>query len=138
LLTEATRGSVDQTRGVFMSDILNRAKAQYRDKLNRSVRVVEVSEWGTEDKPLKIFVKPANLAVRDKIYKFAANGSLEALVEAIILRAMDEDGSPLFDQSQKREFMTSVDPDIIARVAASISEDLDLTGESDIKEAAKN
>lgn len=121
-----------------MSEILNRAKAQYRDKINSQVRTVTVPEWGTDSKPLLIFVKPANLAVRDKIYKYAANGSLEALVEAIILRAKDEDGVPLFTAADKQDFMKYVDPDVIARVAGEISADLDLSGEADIKEAAKN
>jgi len=122
-----------------MSDILNRAKQHYKDKLNNEIRTVEVPEWGDESGPLKIYVKPANLAIRDKIYKFASKGSLEALVETIILRAKDSDGLSLFTPADRKTFINDVDPDVIARVAGEISEDLiDITGEIEVGEAGKN
>lgn len=121
-----------------MSDILRRAKAHYSEKLNKEMRIVEVPEWGDDKGPLKIFVKPANLTVRDKIYKHVANGSLEALVETIILRAKDSDGLSIFTSGDKQALMNQVDPDVIARIASEISEDLDLSGDESYEDAVKN
>ena len=124
-------------KGFMMSDIIGRAKAHYKEKLNAEQRVIEVEEWGEDGNPLLIYVKPANLVVRDKIYKYAAQGSLEALVESIILRAVDADGLPIFAKKDKNALMTSVDPDVIARISSEISLDLDIDGEDPVVEAGK-
>ncbi len=121
-----------------MNEILNRAKNHYQEKLNVEPRIVEVPEWGDDKGPLKIYVKPANLNVRDKIWKYSMENSLEALVETIILRAKDEDGISIFTSGNKESLMKSVDPDVIARVALEISNDIDLTGREDYEDAAKN
>lgn len=122
-----------------MSGNLEFAKKNYSEKLNAPQRVIEVPEWGTEGNPLKIFVKPATLYVRDKIYKAVTNdGGLESLVDIILVRSLDSLGQPMFDKNDKVDFMNKVDPDIIVRVATEINSDMQMSIDKELSEAEKN
>lgn len=120
-----------------MSNILDFAKAKYQEKLEQEMREIEVPEWGNEDGPLVICVKPANLTVYNKISKLAMQGTLDALVEAIILRAKDKNGLSLFSSKDKKLFMTQLDPKDVIRVGNEIISDMDLDGE-EYEETVKN
>ena len=58
---------------------------------------------------------------------------MEALVTVLIMRALDEEGKPLFKQADKFELMNGVDPEIVIRIANHI-----LNTEPDAESAAKN
>jgi hypothetical protein len=108
--------------------ILARAKQHWLSKIAET-RIVEVAEWGVEDVPLRIWVRPATLAVRDKIYQSIKDGSLRGLAVALVTRARDEDGQPMFTEMDIRELMNEVDPDVLARVVEEMNEDLNLTAD---------
>ncbi len=118
-----------------MNKVLERAVQHYAE--HDKPRVIEVPEWGDESGPLRVHVWPANLKTRNKIYAYAKDGSLEALVESLILRARDEDKLPIFSPGDRELLMTRVDPEVIARVVQEINSDLD-TGDEDIEAAEKN
>ena len=113
--------------------VLEQAKQHWLKKIGE-VRVVEVPEWGTDDEPLKIYVRPASLAVRDQIYQHAKDGSLKALAATLVARSRYEDGRQMFRGPELPELMREVDPDVLARVVEEMNKDLELTTE----EAAGN
>ena len=122
-----------------MSEILSRAKENYSAKLNAPKRVVKVPEWGYEGKPLEIYVKPATLFIRDKVYKaVTSDGGLESLVDIIILRALDADDIPLFTKADKQDFMNTIDPDVIIRVATAINDDMAKSAQEQLADIEKN
>ena len=51
-----------------------------------------------------------------------AGKTVEALVESLIMRALDADGNPLFNKVDKPELMRFVDPSIIMRVMAEMND----------------
>ena len=106
-----------------MSEILEKAKGHFKERLSAGMGTVEVPEWGTT-----IHFRPLNLKERDRIHQFAAKDSLEALVETLIVRALDADGKPIFKSVHRTELMREVDPEIIARVCEEMNraERLDL------------
>lgn len=108
--------------------ILLRAKQHWLAKI-AEVRIIEVPEWGTDGEPLRIWVRPATLAVRDKIYQAIKDGSLQGLATTLVVRARDEDGKPLFSQMDMRDLLNEVDPDVLARIVEEMNEDLNLTAE---------
>lgn len=112
---------------------ISQARAHFAARLEE-VRLVEVEEWGEDGKPLPIFVHVMNMLDRNKIYKFLRDGSLEAMVEALILRARDEDGNKLFKPADRQDLMRKVDPDIIIRIVNAMNDDADYS----VEEAAKN
>lgn len=101
-----------------MIDVLEQAKSHFKSKLN-TPRIIEVPEWGTEDEPLKIYVWPSNLMERDRIYQHV--GSLESLVETVIVRAKDAEGKPLFKTVHRQELLREVDPDVLARIVTEMN-----------------
>ncbi len=116
---------------------IERAVSHWADKLTR-VRTIEVPEWADEQgNPLVIYVWPANMAQRNKIAKLATEGSLEALIESLVLRARDQDQRPLFAPKDREALMTKADPDVIVRICMDINSDLDLSDEA-VGEAEKN
>jgi len=100
-----------------MSEIIEKAKAHFRERLSEDMRSVEVPEWGTV-----IHFRPINLRDQDRIYRYIAKGSLEALAETLIVRALDGDGNKLFRPVHKTEFMRAVDPDVITRVCQAMAD----------------
>jgi len=99
-----------------VSNILENAKGHFRERLAAGAGQVTVSEWG-----VTIHFRPLNLKERDRIHQFAAKDSLEALVETLIVRALDGDGKPLFKSVHRTELMREVDPEVIARVCEEMN-----------------
>lgn len=109
-----------------MSDILERAKAHFRDRLSEDMDSIEVSEWGEKDIPLVIYFKPMTLKQQDAIFKHVRAGSLKSLVETLIQRSLNEDGKRLYKSAHMIEFMNHVDPSVIERVVTGMAgDDLD-------------
>ncbi|MFQ5510130.1 MAG: hypothetical protein ACE5FN_12480 [Leptospirillia bacterium] len=99
-----------------MSEILEKAKGHFKERLSAGLGAIEVPEWGTT-----IHFRPLNLRERDRIHRFAAKDSLEALVETLIVRALDADGKPIFKSVHRTELMREVDPEVIARVCEEMN-----------------
>jgi Asp-tRNA(Asn)/Glu-tRNA(Gln) amidotransferase B subunit len=116
-----------------MSDILENAKQHFRDKVSGEMSFVEVPEWGTEDKPLKIYFRSITLKQKDRIYKYIREGSLESLAMTLVVRALDEEGKPLFKPVHKTELMNSVDSEVIERIVNQMYAD-----DESLDDAVKN
>jgi hypothetical protein len=101
-----------------MSKVLDKATAHFRNKIGGEMRKIEVPEW-----ECTIWVKnSATLREESKILELSQQGkSVEALVESIIVKARNEDGTKMFTLPDKVTFMNEVDPAIIIRVAAEIN-----------------
>jgi hypothetical protein len=101
-----------------MSKVLDKAPAQFRNKISGEMRKIEVPEW-----ECNIWVKnSATLREESMILELSLQGkSVEALVESIIVKARNEDGTKMFGMPDKVTFMNEVDPQIIIRVAADIN-----------------
>jgi hypothetical protein len=101
-----------------MSKVLDKATAHFRNKISGEMRKIEVPEW-----ECNIWVKnSATLREESKILELSQQGkSVEALVESIIVKARNEDGTKMFTMPDKMIFMNEVDPNIIIRIAAEIN-----------------
>ena len=93
--------------------ILENARAHFESK---GIRQIEISEWDTT-----IHCTPFTMNEKRKLLKVAKNDDLEFLVRALIMKAHDAQGEPLFDLSDKVALMNSVDPDVITRVVTEIT-----------------
>ena len=108
-----------------MSQILESAKGHFRKKLGGGLKSIEVPEWSVDGKPSVIYYKPSlNFLQQEKILALSdQNKKAEAIVEALIQRALDEDGKPIFRSVNRQELMRQVDPDVISRVVGEMSGD---------------
>ena len=96
---------------------IERAKKHFEDQ---DVRVIEVAEWGEDDKPLKIYSKPLTLAETSKLYKMSKEDDLTMMAYVLIYKALDDNGEKLFDKDNKNALLNSVDREILVNVAQQI------------------
>jgi hypothetical protein len=101
-----------------MSKILEKATSHFREKISADMKSIDVPEWGG-----KIHFKSAiTLREQSKLIELASQGkTVEALVESLIVKARNEDGSKMFNMADKVTMMNEVDPQIIIRVVGEIN-----------------
>lgn len=100
--------------------VLAKAKAHFKEILAGGLKgPIKVPEWETE-----IWYKAATTFQQEsKIIELTAAGKqVEALVEALIMRALDADGNPVFTKADKMELMRFVDPGVIMRIMAEMND----------------
>lgn len=103
-----------------MSKVLAAAKAHFKDILGGGLKgPIRVPEWETE-----IYYKPATTFLQEsKIVELTQAGkTVEALVEALIMRSLDAEGNPVFTKADKPELMRFVDPAVIMRVMSEMND----------------
>jgi hypothetical protein len=109
--------------------VIDNAKKHFAEQ---DVKVIEVPEWGEDDKPLRIFSKPLTLAETSKLYKMSKEDDLTMMAYVLIYKALDENGDKLFDLGDKNALLNSVDREILVGVATKIM------GQEPIEETKKN
>ena len=108
---------------------IERAKSHFAEQ---DVKVIEVAEWGEENKPLKIYAKPLTLAETSKLYKMSKNDDLTMMAYVIIYKALNSDGEKLFGLDDKNALLHNVDQEVLVNVATQIM------GQEPIEETKKN
>lgn len=76
---------------------------------------IECPEWNSV-----LFSMPITVADRNELYRFGKGGSLEFLVRAIVMKAEDEAGKPVFTKDQVFDLMHYADAYVIERIANEI------------------
>lgn len=116
-----------------MSKVLEKATAHFRNQISGAMQVVDVPEWGA-----KVYYKSAvSLKDEGKILELTQSGkTVEALVESLIVRARNEDGTKMFTVADKAPLLNEVDPKVLIRIVGEINEISNL--ESDLENAEKN
>jgi hypothetical protein len=102
-----------------MSKILERATAHFREKVGGVLNYIEVPEW-----ECKIYFKNSiSLREQSKLIELAQQGkTTEALVESLIVKARNEDGTKMFTMPDKVTMMNEVDPSVLIRIVGEINE----------------
>jgi len=101
-----------------MNKVIERATAHFRARIGGSMHKLHVPEWECD-----IWFKEANtLKDEAKLIELAQQGkTVEALVETLIMKARNEDGSKMFSMPDKVTFMHEVDPQVIIRVVGEMN-----------------
>jgi hypothetical protein len=117
-----------------MSKVLDNATSHFRNKISADMKFVVVPEWDNQ----KIFFKNAiTLKEQSKLIELASQGKqVEALVESLIVKARNEDGTKMFSIVDKVTLMNEVDPNVIIRVVGEINSAND--EEQDLEKVEKN
>lgn len=116
-----------------MSKVLEKATSHFRAKVSGNMKFVFVPEWEA-----KIYFKPSiTLKEQSKLIELASQGkTVEALVETLITKARNEDGTKMFAMPDKVTFMNEVDPAVIIRVVGEINDASNTDG--DLETVEKN
>lgn len=116
-----------------MSKVLEKATSHFREKISGDLKHVYVPEWDT-----KIYFKNTiSLKEQSKLIELAQQGkTTEALVESLIVKARNEDGTKMFTMPDKVTLMNEVDPNVIIRVVGDIN--AATAHEDDLEKVEKN
>lgn len=116
-----------------MSRVLERATSHFRAKISGDMNYINVPEWET-----KIYFKNTiSLKEQSKLVELASQGkTVEALVETLIVKARNEDGTKMFTIMDKPTFMNEVDPNVMIRVVGEINSESNQ--ETDLEKVEKN
>jgi hypothetical protein len=101
-----------------MSKVLENATAHFRNRIGGKMSSVYVPEWETS-----IWFK-ASITLREQskmIELSQAGKTVEALVESLIVKARNEDGTKMFNMADKMVLLNEVDPNVIIRVVGEIN-----------------
>jgi hypothetical protein len=101
-----------------MNKVLDQATSHFRAKISGALNSIEVPEWNC-----KIYFKSGiTLKEQSKLIELAQQGkTVEALVESLIVKARNEDGSKMFTAVDKVTLMNEVDPNVVIRVVGEIN-----------------
>ena len=105
-----------------MSKVLEKATSHFRAKLSAELMKVEVPEW----EATVYFKSTITLKEQGKLIELASSGKqVEALVETLIVKARNEDGSKMFTQMDRQVLLNEVDPSVLIRVVSEINNNID-------------
>lgn len=116
-----------------MSKVLDKATAHFRNRISGSMKKISVPEWECDI----YFKEAASLKEEGKILELSQQGkTIEALVESLVVKARNEDGSKMFAMPDKVVLMNEVDPAVLIRVVGQMNSiDVDGLG---LDQAEKN
>jgi len=101
-----------------MSKVLDKATAHFRNQIGGDMKSINVPEWDA-----KIWFKTVtNLREEGRILELSQQGkSVEALVESLIVRARNEDGTKMFNVADKMVLLNEVDPKVLIRIVGEMN-----------------
>lgn len=98
--------------------VIEKATAHFRNQIGGEMKSIEVPEW-----ECKIYFKTtSSLKEEGRILELSQQGkSVEALVESLVVRARNEDGSKMFSIGDKATLLNEVDPKVLIRVVGEMN-----------------
>lgn len=98
--------------------VKQRALAHFKAKLAGNLFKYHVDEWDCD-----IYYRAtANMVTEAKIMNLTQTGkTAEALVESIILKALNEEGKRIFTDLDRTELLNQADPQVLIRVAGILN-----------------
>lgn len=117
-----------------MNPVLKKATEHFRDRLDEKMGSYHCKAWDAT-----IYFKQTNSFKEEaKILTLhQQNKTTDALVESLIVKCRNEDGSKMFQPADRVLLLNEVDPAVIIEVAGAISNQQD-DYNFDIEETAKN
>lgn len=111
--------------------VLDKAIAHFKS-VDSNLKELRVEEWDTT-----IYYKEKS-AFKDQsaIMQLHQQGKVvEALVETIIVKSLNQDGSKMFKPAERVVLLNSVDPDVLVKVATALNS---VDDNYDVGETVKN
>lgn len=110
---------------------MDKITGHFRNKISGEMSSIYVEEWD-----LKIYYKNSNtLQEESKLIELAQkNKTVEALVETLIIKARNEDGTKMFKPAERTVLMNEADPATLIKAVADMNTTLDVN----MEEAEKN
>lgn len=106
--------------------VLDKATAHFRNQISGEMKSILVPEWDTTI----YFKSSSNLKEEGRVLELSQQGkTVEALVENLIIKARNADGTKMFSSMDKPVFMLEIDPKVIIRIVGEMN---DVGGQDDL------
>lgn len=93
---------------------IERVKKQFQAKISGKLNHYHVEEWDLD----VYYRSTTSLKQEARIVELSTQGkNVEALVEAVIAKSLDEAGKPLFSQYDKAALMNEADPQVVLKLS---------------------
>lgn len=116
-----------------MNPVLEKATAHFREQISGEMQSIQVPEWNCKI----YFKKTVSLKEQSRLIELSTQGkTVEAVVESLIVKARNEDGSKMFTIADKTTLMNETDPNVLIRVVSEINEATN--PDMDLEKVAKN
>ena len=113
-----------------MTKAIEKAVKHYDALVAKQLQCFVVEEWDTT-----VYYRASmNWAQQSRILDMSSqNKTSDALLETIVVRCLEKDGSPMFSTADKTTLKNSVDPDVLLRIVAKMNSE-----EPSLEELEKN
>tara|TARA_B100000214_G_scaffold238720_1_gene174632 strand:+ start:1810 stop:2175 length:366 start_codon:yes stop_codon:yes gene_type:complete len=115
-----------------MSKTLDKIAQHWQKAIAGGLEKLRVDEWDMD-----IYIKKTYpFSVESRVMKLQSQGEpVEALVETLIVKALDKDGKRIFADADKINLMNEADPSVILKIVTAINTaNLRVEGKEDAKE----
>jgi|TARA_A100001015_G_scaffold301941_1_gene389525 hypothetical protein len=101
-----------------MSKTLEKIAKHYQSAISGDLFKIKVAEWDMD-----IYCKKTySFKDESKVIEMQGQGkTVEALIESLIVKALDKDGKRIFMDADRINLMNEADPAVIVRVAGQIN-----------------
>lgn len=101
-----------------MTDVLKKISQHYQSAIAGDLEKIEVKEWDMEIYCRKTYP----FKDEAKVIELQAQGkTVEALVESLLVKALDKNGKKIFRDADRINLMNEADPAVIIKVAGMIN-----------------
>lgn len=109
---------------------MDKITAHFRNKISGEMSSIYVEEWD-----LKIYYKKSNtLQEEAKLIELAQKGkTVEALVETLIIKARNEDGTKMFKPADRMVFLNEADPNVLIKAVSDMNTTLEVGTLEDVE-----
>jgi hypothetical protein len=98
--------------------VLENATAHFQEQVAGKMLSMKVNEW----KSTVYYRTTSSMRTESKIMALTAQGkTAEALVESIVLKALDKNGDRLFKETDRATLLNEADPKVLIRVATKLN-----------------
>ena len=96
-----------------MSKALQKATAHFKEQVSGELKSIEIPQWD-----LTIYFRPAaNFQQQMKVIEYTTKGdNTSAILETIIQRCLNADGSKMFSHADWDVLMREVDPNVLVQI----------------------
>ena len=98
--------------------VLENATAHFKEQFAGKLYSTKVDEWKTTI----YYRSTASMRTESKIMALTGQGkTAEALVESIVLKALDKNGDKMFKETDRATLLNEADPKVLIRVATKLN-----------------
>ena len=92
--------------------VIDNATNHFKEQENR---IIEVKEWNA-----KFLIKPMTLDEQRRLLDKTKTNQVEAMVDLIVMKCLNEDGTKAFKLEDKKNLMTEADPNVVVDLVNKI------------------